>query len=256
MQEIEVAATSRTVQGTGASRRLRRAGRVPGILYGGKQQAQTIELDHNALYHLLKLEAFHASILNMNLDGKKQQVLLRHLHMHPFKMQVMHVDFQRVAKDKKIYIKVPLHFLNADIAPGVKVGGGIISHVMTEVEVSCLPADLPEFIEVDLKDLALGHSVHLSELKFPKGTESPALVRGNDAVVATVQIPKVIVVEEAVAAPTAEEAAAAEGVAAEAGAVAGEKKEGEKAAAPDAGKKEGPKVPETGKKESPKAEKK
>jgi len=255
--QIEVNATSRTVQGTGASRRLRRDGRVPGILYGGKQQPQAIELDHNALYHLLKVEAFHASILNMNLDGKKQQVLLRHLHMHPFKTQVMHVDFQRVAKDKKIYIKVPLHFLNAEIAPGVKVGGGIISHVMTEVEISCLPADLPEFIEVDLKDLALGHSVHLSELKFPKGTESPALARGNDAVVATVQIPKVIVVEEVVAAPTAEEAAAAEGVAAEAGAIAGEKKEGEKAApAADVSKKEGAKAPEAGKKESGKPEKK
>lgn len=256
MQEIEVAATSRTLQGTNASRRMRRAGRVPGILYGGKQQAQTIELDHNALYHLLKLEAFHASILNMNLDGKKQQVLLREVHMHPFKMQVMHVDFQRVAKDKKIQTKIPLHFLNADIAPGVKVGGGIVSHVMNEVEISCLPADLPEFIEVDLKDLALGHSVHLSELKFPKGAESTTLVRGNDAVVATVQVPKAIVIEEPVVAPTAEEAAAAEGVAAEAGAATGEKKEGEKAAdKPDAGRKEGGKAPEAGKKESGKGEK-
>jgi large subunit ribosomal protein L25 len=253
--QIEVNATSRTMHGTGASRRMRRDGRVPGILYGGKQEPQAIELDHNALYHLLKLEAFHASILNMNLDGKKQQVLLRQLHMHPFKMQVLHVDFQRVAKDKKIYIKVPLHFLNAEIAPGVKVGGGIISHVMTEVEVSCLPADLPEYIEVDLKDLALGHSVHLSELKFPKGTESPALAKGNDAVVATVQIPKVVVVEEVVAAPAAEEAAA-EGAAAEAGAAAGEKKEGEKAATGEAVKKEGAKAPEAGKKEGGKPEKK
>jgi len=168
----------------------------------------------------------------------------------------LHVDFQRVAKDKKIYIKVPLHFLNAEIAPGVKVGGGIISHVMTEVEVSCLPADLPEYIEVDLKDLALGHSVHLSELKFPKGTESPALAKGNDAVVATVQIPKVVVVEEVVAAPAAEEAAAAEGAAAEAGAAAGEKKEGEKAATGEAVKKEGAKAPEAGKKEGGKPEKK
>jgi large subunit ribosomal protein L25 len=253
--QIEVTATSRTLQGTNAIRRLRRTGRVPGILYGGKQQAQTIELEHNALYHLLKVEAFHASILNMNLDGKKQQVLLRELHMHPFKMQVMHVDFQRVAKDKKIHIEVPLHFLNADIAPGVKVGGGIISHVMTEVEVSCLPADLPEFIEVDLKDLALGHSVHLSELKFPKGTESTALARGNDGVVATVQIPKIIVVEEPVAAPVTEEAAPAEGVAAEAAPAAGEKKEGEKGAAPEAGRKEGGKAPEAGKKEGGKGEK-
>ena len=255
MQQLEVTAISRTLQGTNASRRLRRTGRVPGILYGGKQEAQTIELDHNALYHLLKLETFHASILNMNLDGKKLQVLLREVHMHPFKLQVMHVDFQRIAKDKKIHIKVPLHFINADIAPGVKVGGGIISHVIAEVEVSCLPADLPEFIEVDLKDLALGHSVHLSELKFPKGTESTALVRGNDAVVATVQVPKIIVVEEPVAAPVAEEAAAAEGAAAEAGAATGEKKEGEKAADKlEPGKKEGGK-PEAGKKEGGKDEK-
>ncbi|HMK14785.1 MAG TPA: 50S ribosomal protein L25/general stress protein Ctc [Burkholderiales bacterium] len=253
---MEVTATSRTLQGTGASRRLRRAGRVPGILYGGKQQAQIIELDHNALYHLLKLEAFHASILNMNLDGKKQQVLLRELHMHPFKMQVMHVDFQRVAKDKKIYIKVPLHFINADLAPGVKVDGGIVSHVMNEVEVSCLPADLPEFIEVDLANLKIGDSVHLADLKFPKGVESVALVRGNNAVVATVQIPKVIVVEEVAAVPAAEEAAAAEGAAAEAVPATGEKKEGEKSAAPDAGKKEGGKAPEAGKKEGGKQEKK
>ncbi len=255
--QIEVTATSRTQQGTGASRRLRRAGRVPGILYGGKQQAQTIELDHNALYHLLKLEAFHASILNMNLDGKKQQVLLRELHMHPFKLQVMHVDFQRVAKDKKIHIEVPLHFINADLAPGVKIDGGVVSHVMNEVEVSCLPADLPEFIEVDLANLKIGDSVHLADLKFPTGVESVALVRGNNAVVATVQIPKVIVVEEPVVAPTAEEAAvAAEGAAAEAAPATGEKKEGEKAAAPDAGKKEGAKAPEAGKKEGGKPEKK
>ena len=254
--QIEVTATSRTQQGTGASRRMRRVGRVPGILYGGKQQAQTIELDHNALYHLLKLEAFHASILNMNLDGKKQQVLLRELHMHPFKMQVMHVDFQRVAKDKKIYIKVPLHFINADLAPGVKVDGGIVSHVMNEVEVSCLPADLPEFIEVDLANLKIGDSVHLADLKFSKGVESVALVRGNNAVVATVQIPKVIVVEEVAAVPAAEEAVAAEGAAAEAAPATGEKKEGEKAAALDAGKKEGAKAPEAGKKEGGKPEKK
>jgi large subunit ribosomal protein L25 len=137
----------------------------------------------------------------------------------------------------------------------VKVGGGIVSHVMNEVEISCLPADLPEFIEVDLKDLALGHSVHLSELKFPKGAEATALVKGNDAVVATVQVPKAIVIEEPVVVPTAEEAAAAEGVAAEAGAVPGEKKEGEKAAdKPDAGRKEGGK-PEGGKKEGGKGEK-
>lgn len=251
--QIEVAATSRSVQGTGASRRLRRDGKVPGVLYGGKEPTQIIELNHNALHILLKQEAFHASILSMKVDGKKQRVLLRSVHMHPWKPIVMHVDFQRVAKDQKIHIKVPLHFINAEIAPGVKVDGGVASHVMNEVEVSCLPDDLPEFIDVDLASLELGDSVHLSDLKFPQGVESTALVRGNDSVVATVQVPKVIVVEEAVPAEAVatEEAAAAEGVAAEGAAVTGEKKEGEKAAdKPEAGKKEGGKAPEAGKKEA------
>lgn len=255
--QIEVTATSRSVQGTGASRRLRRDGKVPGILYGGKEPAQVIELDHNALHRLLKQEAFHASILSMKVDGKKQRVLLRNVHMHPWKPMVMHVDFQRVAKDQKIHIKVPLHFINAEIAPGVKVDGGIVSHVMNEVEISCLPDNLPEFIEVDLASLELGDSVHLSNLKFPQDVESTALVRGNDSVVATVQVPKVIVVEEAPVAPAAEEAAAVEGVTAEAAAATGEKKEGEKATdKPEAGKKEGGKAPEAGKKEGGKAEKK
>jgi large subunit ribosomal protein L25 len=243
--QIEVTATSRSVQGTGASRRLRRDGKVPGILYGGKEPAQVIELDHNALYHLLKQEAFHASILNMSVDGNKQRVLLRDVRMHPFKLQVMHVDFQRVAKDQMIHIKVPLHFINAEIAPGVKVNGGIVSHVLNEVEISCLPDDLPEFIEVDLASLEIGDSVHLSDLKFPKGVEVIALTRGHDSVVATVQVPKALVVEEAPAALAATEAAAAEGATpaeGAAGAAAGsEKKEGEKAA-PDTGKKEGGKA--------------
>ncbi|MGH8752040.1 MAG: 50S ribosomal protein L25/general stress protein Ctc [Burkholderiales bacterium] len=253
---MEVTAISRSVQGTGASRRLRRDGKVPGILYGGKEQTQVIELEHTALYHLLKQEAFHASILSMNVDGKKQRVLLRDVHMHPFKLQVMHVDFQRVAKDQKIHIKVPLHFINAEIAPGVKVDAGIVSHVMNEVEISCLPDDLPEFIEVDLANLKIGDSVHLSDLKFPNGVESIALARANDAVVATVQVPKALVIEEPVAALVTTEAAAVEGAPAEGApaAAGGEKKEGAPAA--DTGKKEGGKAPETGKKESGKADKK
>ncbi|HMM55159.1 MAG TPA: 50S ribosomal protein L25/general stress protein Ctc, partial [Candidatus Desulfobacillus sp.] len=177
------------LQGTGASRRLRRAGKVPGILYGGETAAQPIEIDHNTLFHRLKQEAFHASILTMDLDGQKQQVLLRDYQMHAFKPQVLHADFQRVAADRKIHMKVPLHFINADIAPGVKLQGGVVSHVMNEINVSCLPADLPEFIRVDLKDVSVGHSVHVSNLELPAGVEA-VLPRNENPVVATITVPR------------------------------------------------------------------
>ena len=235
MATIEVNAISRSLQGTGASRRLRRTGKVPGIVYGGEHPAQNIELDHNSLFHQLKQEAFHASILSMSLDGKKDRVLLRDVQMHPWRQQVLHVDFQRVSADKKIHMKVPLHFINADIAPGVKTGGGIVSHVMNEIEISCLPDDLPEFVEVDLQHLELGHSVHLADVKLPQGVDSPQLVRGDDAVVATVQIPRALVEPEPEVAPAAE-AVAVEGAPADAAvtapgaapAAAGAKKEPEK----------------------------
>lgn len=230
MAKIEVTATPRSVQGTGASRRLRRAGKVPGIVYGANQPAQVIELDHNALYLQLRQEAFHASILNMNLEGSTERVLLRDVQMHPWKQQVLHVDFQRVSANQKIHMKVPLHFNNAEVSPGVKAGG-IVAHVMSDIEISCLPDDLPEFIEVDLSNLQLGHSVHISDLTLPRGVESVQLVRGDDAVVATVQIPKVIEEVEAVeaAAPVEGAEAPAEGAAPAAAApAAGEKKEGDK----------------------------
>jgi large subunit ribosomal protein L25 len=206
--KIEISATSRKAQGTGASRRLRKAGRVPGIVYGSSEPSM-IELDHNNLYHALRNEAFHASILTLELDGKKESVLLRDFQMHPFRQQVLHIDFQRVAKDKKIHMKVPLHFANAEIAPGVKQGGGIISHVLNELEISCLPADLPEFIEVDLAHLDLGHSVHVSDIKLPKGVEIIGHHHAGDAV-ATVQVPRghVEAAAEAAAAEAASAAAA------------------------------------------------
>jgi large subunit ribosomal protein L25 len=196
MATTEVNAVSRSVQGTGASRRLRRSGKVPGILYGANQGAQVIELDHKAIMLQLRHEAFHASILSMNIDGKKQNVLLRDIQMHPWKREVLHIDFQRVDAKQKIHMRVPLHFINAELAPGVKLGGGIVNHVIAELEVSCLPADLPEFIEVDVAELELGHSVHLAELKLPSGVESVLLTRGDDAVVATVQVPRAIVEPE------------------------------------------------------------
>ena len=207
--KIAIKAEPRSVQGTGASRRLRRESKVPGILYGAGKDALPIELDHKDLWFKLKLEAFHASILDMNLAGDKSQVLLRAYQMHPFRPMILHADFQRVDANKKIHMKVPLHFINAEISPGVKGAGGIAQHVLNELEISCLPKDLPEFIEVDLKDLQAGHSLHLSGLKLPNGVE--ALVnKGDDPTVATIIIPRVMTAEEELAEAAAAAPSAAE----------------------------------------------
>jgi len=239
--KIELTAFPRTVQGTGASRRLRGGGKVPGIVYGANKTAQPIELDHQALSRHLKIEAFHASILEMTLDGVKQHVLLRDVQMHPFKQQVLHVDFQRIDKNKKIHMKVPLHFINAEICPGVKVGGGVANHIMNEIDIQCLPAALPEFIEVDLGKLELGQSVHVNEIALSKEVELISKLKKENPVVASVQVPKVIVVEdEAAAAPVTEiiGEVPTEGEEA-AGGKEGEKSEKKEAAdKKDAGKKE------------------
>jgi large subunit ribosomal protein L25 len=197
--KIEISATQRKVQGTGASRRLRRSGRVPGIVYGGEQGALNIELDHKELYRNLTNEKFHASILTLKLDSGVEQVLLRAFNMHPFKAQVQHVDFQRVSKDKKIHMKVPLHFVNAEKSQGVKDQAGVVSHVLNELDISCLPDDLPEFIEVDLANLSVGKSVHARDLVLPKGVES-TLHKDENPVVATCILPALIVEEEPVTA--------------------------------------------------------
>jgi large subunit ribosomal protein L25 len=183
---IEIKAVKRDVKGTGASRRLRRAGNVPGVVYGGGKDAVTIELNHKELFLQFRHEAFHASILDLNLDGKKESVLLRDYQMHPVRNTIQHIDFQRVSTTEKIHVKVPFHFINADVAPGVKLGGGIVAHIMTEADVSCLAKDLPEFIEVDVANLEVGQSVHLSEIKLPKGVEFVQLVHGDDAAVAAI----------------------------------------------------------------------
>jgi large subunit ribosomal protein L25 len=209
---IEVVAQTRKLQGTGASRRLRRSGKVPGIVYGGKKPAATIELDHNPLYHQLRNEKFHASILTLALDGAKEQVLLRAVNMHPFKMEVQHIDFQRVSADEKIHVKVPLHFINAEESPAIKDQGGLITHVLNEMDIRCLPSDLPEFIQIDLSQLAVGHSIHVRDLVLPKGVELG--LRGNEnPTVASAQIPKAAIAEE-------EEAAAAAAAAGVEGALA------------------------------------
>jgi len=219
--KIEINARKREAQGTGASRRLRRTGRVPGIVYGGEKGAVNLEFDHKELHQHLTNEKFHASILSLNLEGTAEEVLLRAFNMHPWKGRVQHVDFQRVAKDRKIHMKVPLHFVNAEISPGVKEQGGVPNHVVNELDVSCLPDDLPEFIEVDMSQLTIGHSIHVKELKLPKGVEA-VIHRGENPAVATIIQPVLVTEEEVVAAdavpaaevPTTEQAApdkAAEG---------------------------------------------
>jgi large subunit ribosomal protein L25 len=185
--KIEVKATKRAAQGTGASRRLRNAGRVPGIVYGGVAQPQSIEIDHNELYQHLRKEAFYSSVLTLNLQGTEEMCLLRDVQRHPFRPLILHVDFQRIDATHQIHQKVPLHFTNADIAPGVKLSGGMVQHVMNELDVRCMPKDLPSFIEVDLGKLEANHSMHVSELKLPAGVEA-LLHKGEDPVVATIVI--------------------------------------------------------------------
>jgi large subunit ribosomal protein L25 len=209
---IEIRATKRQVQGTGASRRLRKANRVPAVVYGSGD-AVMIELDHNTVYFALKNEAFHASVLSLDVEGKKESVLLRDFQMHPFRQQVQHVDFQRVDAKKKVHMKVPLHFVNAEIAPGVKQGGGIITHVLNELDIACLAKDLPASIEIDLAGLELGHSIHISDVKLPKGVEVATHHHAADAV-ATVTVPRGHVEAAAEAAAAADASAASTAAAA------------------------------------------
>jgi large subunit ribosomal protein L25 len=183
--QLEFNANKRDGQGTGASRRLRRTGRVPGILYGGSATPQSIDIDHNELFQLLRKEAFYSSVLNVNLDGKKEMCLLRDVQRHPYRPVILHADFQRVDATHKLHQKVPLHFINAEVSPGVKLSGGMVQHVMSDLDVRCLAKDLPAFIEVDLKDMVSGHSLHVSGLTLPAGVEA-VLHKGEDPVVATV----------------------------------------------------------------------
>ena len=175
--QFEVIASARGVQGTGASRRLRRAGTVPGIVYGGEAAPIAIETNHNDLLLKMKKEAFHSSIINLVIDGKKEQVLLRDYQTHAYKQLILHIDFQRVDATHELHIKVPLHFVNEENAPGVKLGGGLVNHVTTELDIHCLAKDLPEFIEVDLGALKVGENIHASQVKLPKGV---ALVKHGD----------------------------------------------------------------------------
>ena len=185
---FEFNATKRDVQGSSASRRLRRAGRVPGVIYGAGKSAVSFDVDHNEIYQCLRKEAFHASVVTANLDGAKEQVLLRDVQLHAYKPLVLHVDFQRVDANTEIHTKVPLHFVNGEVCPGVKLQGGIVSHVITEVDVACLPKALPEFIEVDLTTLEMGHSLHVNDLKLPAGVRIVQHGSGNPVVAAVMAV--------------------------------------------------------------------
>jgi large subunit ribosomal protein L25 len=209
---MKFTAFERSKQGTGASRRLRISGRTPGIVYGGTVTPQLVELDHNALWHALKKEAFHSSVLTMQVGETESPVLLRDVQVHPFKQLVLHVDFQRVDASTKLHMKVPLHFVGDELSPAIKSEGCIANHVISEIEVMCLPADLPEFIQVDLSSLKKGSSLHLAEIPMPKGVS--VVARGankNPVVVSVVAVAgaEVEAAPAAAAAPAADAAKAA-----------------------------------------------
>jgi large subunit ribosomal protein L25 len=204
---MKFVAFERKLQGTGASRRLRITGRTPGIVYGGTGEPMLIELDHNALFHAIKKEAFHASILEMELGGAVHKVLLRDLQMHPYKPQVQHIDFQRVEATTRMTVKVPLHFSGEENSPAVKAEKCLVNHVVNELTVSCFPADIPEFIAVDLSGMKKGHSLHVNDITLPKGVKVVTKGQVNPV------LASVTAIEEEVATPAAAPAADAKGAA-------------------------------------------
>lgn len=193
---MKFAAFTRALQGTGASRRLRITGRTPGIVYGGTGAPLLIEIDHNSLWHAIKKEAFHAAILEMELDGKEHKVLLRDLQMHPYKQQVLHADFQRVEARTKMTVKVPVHYSGEEESPAVKAENCLVNHVITELTVSCFPADIPEFIAVDLSTLTKTSTLHVKDITLPKGVKF--VVKGQEN---PVMVSVTAIVEEVEAAP-------------------------------------------------------
>jgi len=206
---MKFVAFERAKQGTGASRRLRITGRTPGIVYGGTAEPTAIELDHNALWHAIKKEAFHASILDMELNGSESKVLLRNVQMHPFKQLILHVDFQRVEATTKLHMKVPLHFSGEENSPAVKLDACLINHIFNELEVACLPADLPEFINVDLSNLKKGTSLHVNDMALPKGVTAVTRGKENPVIVSVVApVAEVVEAPAADAAPAKGKAAA------------------------------------------------
>lgn len=238
---FELTAEFRAAQGKGASRRLRRSGKVPAILYGGHMEARPLALDHQKLLLALESERFYSSILAIKIDGQTQPAILKDLQRHPAKNQVLHVDLQRVLDDEKIRMTIPLHFKGASVAPGVKSEGGVVSHLLNDVEVSCLPKDLPEYLEVDMSNMHINEIKRLSDITLPPGVEIVLLAHGRDEAVVSIHHPRAEEVEAAPAAATeAAPATAAAPAAGAAAAPAGAKKEEAKPAAGAAAtKKEG-----------------
>ena len=207
-KSFEVVAESRNDQGKGASRRLRRAGKVPGILYGGKGEPSAVALNQLKLLNVIEDEKFYSSIIKLKLDGRDEQAIVKDLQMHPAKRQVLHMDLQRVLADQPIRIHLPIHFLNAGTSPGVKVQGGLVSHLKTDVEISCLPKDLPEALEVDMGNMSLNETIFLKDIPLPAGVTIPELVQGRNPPVVSIHAPRAEE-PEAVAAEAAAPAAGA-----------------------------------------------
>jgi large subunit ribosomal protein L25 len=249
---FELGAEFREDQGKGASRRLRHAGQVPAILYGGHREPRALTVSHQKLMQLLDNERFYSTIMNVKVGDQVQAAILKDVQRHPAKNAVLHLDLQRVVEDEKVRLRIPVHFKGEAVSIGVKQQGGIVSHQKTDLDVTCLPKDLPEFIEVDVSGLSLNQSLHISDLKLPEGVQSFELAHGRDSTVVSIHAPRaeepeptavaaegVVPVEGAVAAgaPAAPGAVPAAGAAPAAGAEAGKKEEAKK----DEGKKEAPK---------------
>ncbi len=188
MEKFDIAATSRNDRGKGASRRLRRAGKVPGIVYGAGAEPTAVQLDHNDMILHCAHEAFYSHILTINIDGKPERVVLKDMQRHVYKPFIMHMDFLRVNESEALNMRVPLHFVNEDRCVGVKIGGGIVSHLISDIEITCLPKDLPEYIEVDLEHMNIGDSLHLADLKLPDGVQITLLLHGGDSNLAVVSL--------------------------------------------------------------------
>jgi large subunit ribosomal protein L25 len=204
-EEFDLIAEFRDDQGKGASRRLRREGKVPAILYGGGRDSRALAFDHNKLLKQSENESFYSSILNIQVGSKSQAAIVKDMQRHPARRQIMHIDLQRVVEDQEIRMNVPIHFTGEDVAPGVKIGGGVVSHLMTDVEVVCLPRYLPEYLEVDISALELDAMLHLSDIKLPEGVALPELAQHDHAIVSIHVIKERVIEEETTEAPAASE---------------------------------------------------
>jgi len=210
-EKFELNAEKRTEQGTGASRRLRRQGRVPAIMYGSNKDPMLLSVSHNELAKHLQSESFYSSLLTIKIGDKKQQAVLKDLQRHPFRAKILHLDLMRVSRTKKIEMHIPIHFINEESCPGVKLEGGVVSHHVVEVEIRCLPKDLPEFIDVDVGEMTIGDILHLSDLKVPENVELSSLQSGNDLAVVSVQVTRAAAADEEEEGEGTEEGTAEEG---------------------------------------------